>query len=185
MIFELIGGLSAGLGLLGVVFLLNRLLSGRIPGWVYPTSVAVGLLGFTIWAEYSWADRALEAQPQLRLADTTAEPSPLRPLSYAVTPVNRLRAIDLANTRIHPDQPDLVNTVVVSMARWEPIRAVRVVFDCEKAAMAPLGPDVEMQADGSLEGATWLRLEAGDGVLSTACAAGEEIRHGRGQGQGS
>lgn len=182
MVFELIGGLSAGLGLLGIVFLLNRILGGRIPGWVYPTSVAVGLLSFTVWAEYSWADRALGAQPQLQLADTIAEPSPLRPFSYVVTPVNRMRAIDLSRTRIHPEQPDMVRTVVVSMARWEPIRAVEVVFDCDAPAMAPMGPEVTMHADGSLEGATWLRLEAGDRVLGTACTAGEEIRHGQGQG---
>lgn len=183
MIFELIGGLSAGLGLLGMVFLLNRLLGGRIPGWVYPASVAVGLLGFTIWAEYSWAERALGAQPQLRLADTVADPSPLRPLSYIRTPVNRLRAIDLSRTMVHDEQPDLVRTMVVSMARWEPVRAVEVVFDCAAAAMAPLGGGVTMSADGTLEGATWLQMEAGDGVLRTACAAGEEIRDGRGQGR--
>ncbi|MCC5986506.1 MAG: hypothetical protein JJT95_02415 [Pararhodobacter sp.] len=182
MVFELIGGLSAGLGLLGLVFLLNRLLGGRIPGWVYPFSVAAGLLAFTIWAEYSWADRTLEAQPQLRLADSVSDPSPLRPLSYAVTPVNRMRAIDLSRTRVHPDQPHLVNTLVVSMARWEPIRAVEVTFDCDAPAMAPMGPQVTLHADGTLEGATWLQLEADDRLLRAACTAGEEIRHGRAQG---
>ena len=181
MIFELIGGLSAGFGLLGLVFLLNRLIGGRIPGWVYPTSVAVGLLGFTIWAEYSWSDRALEAQPQLRLADTVAEPSPMRPFSYIRTPVNRLRAIDLSRSFVHEDQPDYVRTLVVSMARWEPVRAVEVVFDCATPAMAPLGEGVRMLADGSLEGATWLPVGEGDEVLRTACAAGEEIRDGQQQ----
>ncbi|MCC6000028.1 MAG: hypothetical protein JJU19_04090 [Pararhodobacter sp.] len=182
MIFELIGGLSAGLGLMGLVFLLNRLTGGRIPGWVFPTSVAAGLLGFTVWAEYSWASRALDAQPQLRLADTVAEPSPMRPLSYLRTPVNRLRAIDLSRTFVHADQPDHVRTLVVSMARWEPVRAVEVMFDCARPAMAPLGGGVTLNADGTLEGATWLQMEAGDGVLRTACAAGEEIRHDRGYG---
>ncbi len=185
MVFELIGGLSAGFGLLGLVFLLNRLLGGRLPGWIYPTSVAAGLLGFTIWAEYSWAGRALQAQPQLRLADTVAEPSPMRPLSYIRTPVNRLRAIDLSRTFVHDARPDYVRTLVVSMARWEPVRAVEVVYDCETPAMAPMGSGVTMNADGSLEGATWLQLGAGDGVLRTACAAGEEIRNGQGTGQGS
>jgi hypothetical protein len=183
MVFELIGALSAGLGLMGLVMILWRLLRrGRMPGWIYPASVAMGMLAFSVWAEYSWANRALDAQPQLRLADTVADPSPLRPLSYVRTPVNRLRAIDLSRTYVHPDQPDLVRTLVVSMARWEPVRAVDVVVDCETPALAALGEGVELQPDGSLEGANWRPLGSDDRLLRTVCAAGEEIRHASGQG---
>ncbi len=183
MAFELIGALSAGFGLMGLVMLLWWVLRrGKLPGWAYPASVALGMFAFSVWAEYSWADRALEAQPQLRLADTTADPSPLRPLSYAVTPVNRLRAIDESRTFVHPQQPDLVRTTIVSMARWEPVRAVEVVVDCDAPALAPIGEGAEIRSDGSLEGATWRPLGRDDELLRTVCAVGEEIRHARGQG---
>ncbi|WP_209426882.1 hypothetical protein [Pararhodobacter sp. SW119] len=183
MLFELIGALSAGFGLMGVAMLGWRILGrGRLPGWMYPTAVAAGMLAFSVWAEYSWADRMMEAQPQLRLTDTVADPSPLRPLSYLRTPVNRLRAIDLTRTLVHPEQPHLVRTLVVSMARWEPVRAAEVLIDCETPALAPIGAGVEVLPDGSLEGADWRALSAGDSLLRTVCAAGEEIRHARGQG---
>jgi len=183
MIFELIGALSAGLGLMGVVMLLWRLLGrGKFPGWAYPATVAAGMFAFSVWAEYSWADRALDAQPQLRLADTTADPSPLRPLSYFRTPVNRFRAIDLSRTFVHPEQPALVRTLIVSMARWEPVRAVEVAVNCEEPALAPLGAGARIGADGSLEGTTWRPLGSDDRLLRTVCAAGEEIRHAREQG---
>ena len=183
MIFELIGGLSAGLGLMGVAMLIWRLLGrGGLPGWLHPALVALGMLAFTIWAEYTWADRALEARPQLRLADTVADPSPLRPFSYIRTPVNRLQAIDLSRTFVHPQQPDLVRTLVVSMARWEPVRAVQVVVDCAAPALAPIGEGAEIRSDGSLEGASWRPMRSDDELLRTVCAAGEEIRHARGQG---
>lgn len=183
MVFELIGALSAGFGLMGLVMLAWRIMGrGGLPGWAYPASVAVGMLLFSVWAEYTWADRAMQAQPQLRLADTVADPSPLRPLSYLRTPVNRLRAIDLTRTLVHPDQPDLVRTLVVSMARWEPVRAAEVVVDCAAPALAPIGEGVEVLADGSLEGATWRPLGADDSLLRSVCTAGEEIRNARGQG---
>ena len=183
MVFELIGALSAGLGLMGVLMLLWRILRrGKLPGWAYPASVAAGMFAFSVWAEYTWADRAVGAQPQLRLADTTADPSPLRPLSYVRTPVNRLQAIDLSRTFIHPDHPAMVRTLVVSMARWEPVRAVEVVVDCEAAALAPVGEGIEIGADGSLEGADWRPMARNDRLLRTVCEAGEEIRNARGPG---
>ena len=178
MIFELIGALSAGLGLMGVLMLVWRVLRlGSLPGWLYPASVAAGMFFFSIWAEYTWAERALEAQPQLRLAETTADPSPLRPLSYVSTPVNRFQAIDLSRTLVHPDHPDVVRTLVVSMARWEPVRAVNVMVNCADAALAPIAEGVEIRPDGSLEGAVWRPVGENDGLLRTICAAGEEIRN--------
>jgi hypothetical protein len=183
MIFEMIGALSAGLGLMGIAMLIWWVLRlGPFPGWAYPATVAVGMVAFSVWAEYTWADRALEAQPQLRLADTTADPSPMRPFSYVRTPVNRFQAIDLSRTLVHPDQPDLVRTLVVSMARWEPVRAVEVVVDCEAHALAPIGGEARIGPDGALEGASWRPLHQEDRLLRAVCAAGEEIRHARGQG---
>jgi hypothetical protein len=183
MFLELIGTFFAGLGVMGCFAALNALLgwiSGRRFGaWIYPASVAAGMLGFNIWAEYSWEARQTASWDQLLVARTEAETSPLRPLSFFVTPVNQITAIDRTRVFVHPDQPDLVRATVIRMARWQPVNAVEMVFNCATSELALVLPDVGFSADGTLEGAVWQAMSEGDEVVRTACAAGEEIRNGR------
>ncbi len=183
MLLELIGTIFAGLGFMGIITLLNKLtgaaLGRHLGKWIYPASVASGMLAFTIWAEYTWEARQTTGWDQLAVARTEAERSPLRPLSYVVTPVNQITAIDRTRVFVHPDQPDLVRATVIRMARWQPVNAVEMVFNCVTFEVALVLPDVTFEADGTLEGAVWQVLSQGDAVVRTACAAGEEIRHGR------
>lgn len=174
MLLDLIGALAAGLGLLGLVLLVNRvLLRGRIGRWIYPATVALGMVSYTIWAEYTWAERTITAMPQLELARESGSPAFYRPWSYVFPRTTRMIAIDRSQTRTHPDQPGLVMTRIVLIGRWEPIRAVTVVYDCRAPARADLIEGVSLNADGTLEGATWVPVEAEDAVLAAACAAQE------------
>jgi hypothetical protein len=181
MVFDFIGAFLTGFGLMGVVMLLNRLTGQRLGGWIYPAIVALGMVGYTVWAEYSWAARTMETQPQLRLASQSGDAVFYRPWTFIWPHVTRITAVDVLETRVHPAQPDLVLTRVVLIARWQPVRAVISVFDCEAGARADLGPEVTLNADGTLEGADWVALESDNAVLVTACTVGEEIRNGRGE----
>ena len=183
MFLELIGTFFAGLGVMGLFAGLNALVK-RLTGWglgrwIYPASVALGMIGFNIWAEYSWERRQIASWDQLLIARTEAETSPLRPLSYAVAPVNQITAIDRSRVFVHPQQDDLVRATVVRMARWQPVNAVEMVFNCASAEVALVLPNVSFNADGTLEGALWQPFPQDDAVLRAACAAGEEIRNGR------
>ena len=80
MAIEFIGAFIAGIGLLGLMLFVNRiLLRGWLGKWVYPASVAVGMLSFTVWAEYSWPARALATQPGLRMVSANSVMVPYRP----------------------------------------------------------------------------------------------------------
>ncbi|MCB1388569.1 MAG: hypothetical protein KDK12_05400 [Rhodobacteraceae bacterium] len=183
MLIDLIGALASGLGLMGLVLLINRVvLRGRVGRWIYPATVALGMVAYTVWSEYTWADRTIDALPQLALATESGDPVFYRPWTYVFPQTTRMIAVDLAQTRTHPDQPDLVMTRIVLIARWQPIRAVMVVFDCRAHARADLIEGVELNADGTLEGASWHPLEADDAVMHTACSAVEEGRDERGNG---
>ena len=183
MIIDFIGALAAGLGLLGVALLVNRLLfRGRIGRWLYPASVAAGMVAYTGWAETTWGQRTIDSLPQLRLATEYGDTVFWRPWTYAFPQTTRMVAVDLSQTRTHPDLPGLVMTRVVLIGRWQPMRGVMVVFDCAANTRADLLDGVRINADGTLEGASWLPLEAGDPVLGTACAAVEGESDGNGSG---
>lgn len=180
MIIDFVGAFATGFGLMGVVLLLNRLTGQRLGRWVYPATVALGMVGFTVWAEYTWPTRTVDGSPQMRLASHNAQSVIYRPWTYIWPQITRLIAVDQSQTHIHPEQPQLVMTQVVLLGRWEPIRVAGIVFDCANNARVDLVDGVVLNADGTLEGADWRALDADDAVLTTACAVGEEIRHERG-----
>lgn len=177
MILDFIAAIAAGFGLLTVTFIVNHLTGKRLGPWIWPATVAVGMVGYTVWAEYSWASRTIAAQPQLRLASTNSERVFYRPWTYLVPHISRMIAVDETRTLVHPDHPDLVLTDLVLMGRWEPVRVIGVVFNCTDATRADLVEGVELADDGSVIGATWVAMEPDDSVLATACALGEELRN--------
>lgn len=178
MLLDFIGAFATGLGLLAVVFSINHLTGKWMGRWVFPATVAFGMMGYTAWAEYSWSSRTINALSHLRLASSARESVPWRPWTYAFPQVNRMIAVDLSRTRVHPNQPDLVMTDLVLLGRWEPVRSVPVIFDCAANTRADLIEDVVLNTDGSVEGATWEAMEPDNSVLTTACAAGQEVRNG-------
>ncbi|MCA2014078.1 hypothetical protein [Pararhodobacter sp. CCB-MM2] len=183
MLIDFIGSLATGLGLLGVVLLINRLiLKGRFGRWIYPATVALGMVGYTVWAEYTWAERTVAGLPQLEMVSESGDPVIYRPWTYLWPQATRVLAIDLSNTRTHPEQPGQVMTQVVFIARWQPIRAVSVVYDCNEHTRADVLDGVTMNADGSLTGAEWHALAADDPVMVAACRAGEEGSDDRASG---
>ncbi|MCW1932457.1 hypothetical protein [Pararhodobacter zhoushanensis] len=183
MLIDFVGSLATGFGLMGIVLLVNRLiLRNRIDRWIYPATVAFGMVAFTIWAEYTWPSRTITAQPQLALASENGEAVFYRPWTFIWPQVTRMTAINLAETRTHPDQPGMVMTQVVFIGRWEPTRGVVVIYDCVNNARADVVEGVAMNADGTLEGAEWFPLDADNPVLRTACAAVEEGNDGRASG---
>lgn len=182
MIIDFIGAFATGFALLGVVLFVNRvLLRGRFGRWIYPAVVASGMVGFTVWAEYTWPTRTLEAQPHLALASQNGESLIYRPWTYIWPQVTRMITVNRAETRTNPEQPDLVMTQVVLLGRWEPVRGVLVVYDCAQSLRADLRDGVAFQEDGTLAGADWVSLEGDDPVLRTACAVRGEDSDARGQ----
>lgn len=182
MVIDFVGAFATGFCLMGIALILNRVTGRRLGRWIYPASVALGMVGFTVWAEYTWPTRTLAAAPQLRLASHNEQGVFYRPWTYLWPQVTRLTTIDQSATFVHPERPDLVLAQVVLLGRWEPVRAAGVVFDCRRMARVDLAAGVELSADGVPQGADWRTMEADDPVLRTACSVGEEIRNGRSDG---
>lgn len=179
MIIDFIGAIATGFCLFGILLLVNRLIGRRFGRWVYPAAVALGMIGYTVWAEYSWPIRTVEGSPQMRLASSNEQSVVYRPWTYIWPQVTRLVLVDRSHTLVHPQAEDLVLTQVVFIGRWEPIRVAGMVFDCAASARVDLAEGVVLGEDGTVEGAQWRSLAADDPLLRAACGVAEEIRNGR------
>ena len=175
MILEFVAALVSGLGVMGIALLLNRITGKRLGKWLAPAAVAGGMLAYTIWSEYSWAERSMATgiYSEVERDDTRVW---YRPWSWLVPQTQRMIVLDRRFTRIHPEQPQLVQVRVVRLERWLPPSGFLGAFDCVAGAVAPLTEQVELREDGTLPGAVWETLSADDPLLRAACAAGEELR---------
>jgi hypothetical protein len=180
MLLELIAALSAGFALFGVTMLVNTVTGRRMARWAYPVAFGLGMIAYTIWSEYTWADRSTAQGSPYVVVERTEGRVWYRPWTFVVPQTSRLIVLDRRFSAIHPDQPDYIQTRVVRLARWVPDSGFLAVFDCATRGMAPMIEGVEMLPDGTLEGASWTVLPEGDPVLTGACALREEIANARG-----
>lgn len=167
MFWDLIAAIAAGFVAAGVVLLLGRRF---LPRWAAPVAAGVGMLGYTIWAEYSWYDRTAQTLPTGVVVTETATKTALwQPWTYALPMVHRFVALDRAATRRNDAQPGLRLTDLLLFERWSPVHAVPVVFDCPGQRRAALVEGAEFGAEGRIEGVTWVAVPEADPTLDAAC----------------
>ena len=173
MLLEFIAAVVVAIGCGGAAHLANRVLGGRLPGWAVPAAAGAGMIGFVVWAEYTWAERTRADLPaEVSVVSQNAVTAWFRPWTYVWPLTNRMTVIDHRFDRTNPDHPHLVMTSVVMLGRWEPGRQVPVVFDCRDGLRADLRSGVVIADDGSIQGADWLRLRPDDPMLRIACERG-------------
>lgn len=176
MLYELIAAVVAGVALGGIAMALRALTRGLLPKWLVPAAAGAGILGYSIWSEYSWYSRALAAQPEgVVTAWHNEESAPWRPWSYLAPVITRFTAVDTRTVQRHPDFPDQRIVDILLSARWQPNSIVKVVFDCVGNKRADLsGGNISIGTNGEIKNARWIDLTPGDAGLKVACApAGE------------
>jgi hypothetical protein len=170
MLLEFIAAISIAVGAGGMAHLAIRLSKQRLPGWLTPFAAGAAMIGFVVWSEYSWAERAKTSLPaEVAFVSQNAITSWFRPWTYIWPLSNRMTLIDGRFDRRNDAHPELLITAVVMMGRWDSGRQLAVVFDCARSLRAELTSDVVIAEDGSLEGADWLNLGRDDPMLRAAC----------------
>jgi hypothetical protein len=173
MLMEFIAAVVIAVGAGGVAHLANRLSGRRLPGWIVPASAGAAMIGFAVWAEYSWAERVKGTlPPEVAVVSQNAITSWYRPWTHIWPLTNRMILIDGRFDRRNAAHPDLLMTAVVMMGRWDPGRQVPVAFDCARGLRADLSSDVVIAEDGRLEGADWRDLGLDDPMVQVACNRG-------------
>ncbi len=171
MFFDLIAAIFAGFAAAGVVLLFGR---RHLPRWAAPVAAGAAMLGFTVWAEYTWFDRTAGSLPEgVVVTETATKTAFWQPWTYARPMVHRFVALDRAATRRNDKLPTQRLTDLLLFERWAAVNAVPVVFDCAAHRRAPMVEGVEFGADGQIEGVVWAALDASDPTLKAACTEEE------------
>lgn len=171
MLLDLIATAAAAFAAAGVLLFVVRVLRIRLPKWIIPVAAGGAMLGYAIWAEYSWYPRVVAALPQTVVVASASEESAWwRPWTYLVPLTSRFIAVDAGGAKTHPAAPDQRLVEVLLIARWQGTVRVPVLYDCAGARRADLIDGAQFAGDGTVADAEWRDLPADDPVLAAACA---------------
>jgi len=173
MLFELIATFVVGLGVGGILLLVNKATRGRVPRGLVPTAAGLAMIAFTIWSEYSWFGRMAGGLPDgVEVAWSNQETVFYRPWTYLFPNTTRFLAVDVEAARRNPDQPGQKMVDLYLMGRWAPNRRVTVVMDCMDRRRADLSEGARFGPDGAVQNATWREVGPDDPVYSALCEQG-------------
>lgn len=170
MLMELIATFIAGFAGAGVAMLLNRIVGGRLPRWLTPVAAGAAMLIATLSAEYGWYNRTSAALPDgLTVARAVEKKPGFRVWAYVFPYVDRFAAVDLHSIKTNDALPDQRIADLYLYGRWAQIQKMPVIVDCRNLERAQLTEGSAFADDGSITGVAWIKVPAGDPVLTTIC----------------
>lgn len=132
MFWEIIATVFAGFFLAGIA-LAARMIVKRLPKWIVPAAAGLGMIGFQVYSEYSWADDMIAKLPENTIVvATVADSTWYRPWSYVAPQTLKFVALD--RTSIQPDPKDALR------------KQATLYFFERRAAAYPLGISVDCRA---------------------------------------
>lgn len=170
MALVFLGAIAVGIFAACLAFIIRRF-TGFFPRWIIPASAGLGMLGFTVWNDYTWFGRVLhDLPPEVVVADSFTTANALQPWTHLVAPVTRFRAIDLRTVEPLATAPDIRRAAVFIAARFMPTFVTPQLFDCAREARAD-GEPATLDADGLPPPGAWVPLAPTDPLLRAVCGA--------------
>lgn len=168
MALVLLGAVAVAIFAACIAFIVHRQ-TGLFPRWIIPASAGAGMLGFTLWNDYSWFGRVqYDLPPEVVVADSFVNRNALQPWSYLVAPVNRFRAVDRRTVEPLAAAPQIRRAAVFIVARFSPTFVTPQLFDCAREARADADPST-LDASGLPPAAAWTPLAPDDPLLRAVC----------------
>ena len=160
-----VGGVAMALGHLS-----GRFLRLPPPGWLVPVAAGAGMLGYAVWADYSWHQRVLLPLP----ADTLLVSQDIssdwwRPWTYAFPIVSGVTVAFPSEVVPHDTVPGVRFLNLHAFGRWAPQQVATVALDCDGGRGLELRPGEDFPVRAEIPEDAWRALPAGDPVLSTIC----------------
>lgn len=173
MILELFSAAVLGLGAAGFAMALRSLSGGRLPRWIITVAAGAGMLGYTLYLDYSWGPRALTDMPEgLTVVREVESAAWWKPWTLVRPQILRIAAVDAVGVMRNPAAPDLALTQLYMFDRHAPTGRAPVLIDCANGLMAETADGLTFDAAGVPEAARWDTLEAGDPIRTALCAGG-------------
>jgi hypothetical protein len=165
----------AAVGILAActLFIIKRSVTRRgrsFPRWILPAAIGAGMIGYSVWNEYTWYDRVTSSLPSTVAVMGHGERSaPWAPWTYIWPVTVRFIAMD-ARQRLESEvRTGLYVTELLLVERWQPTRRVPVAFDCQNGRRADLLGGARIDAQGLLVGAQWQSMDVDSPMLRAAC----------------
>lgn len=137
--WDLLAAVAVGLGVGALIFAASHAL-GKVgrkpPRWVLPAAIGLAMIAYSIWADYSWAERMRNGLPNG--AAVVAEGESRRfwqPWTYLAAPVTRLAIVDPARAEAQPDGSQRAPLVLLD--RLARPMVVQQDFDCAGGRIRP------------------------------------------------
>jgi hypothetical protein len=166
MLLTLLGAVAVAILAACVAFIIRRVW-GVQARWLIPVAAGAGMLGFTLWNDYSWFDRQRDGLPEgVRVVAAYEHRAAIQPWTLIAPVVNRYSAIDLRAAERHPDRPGIVRAPVFFAQRFQPTAVSAQIIDCaagRRADAADAGPDGLPPEDA------WRPLPEDHPLLRAAC----------------
>lgn len=167
MLLTFLGALATGVLGACVAFVIRRM-TGASARWLIPFSAGAGMLGFTIWNDYSWFGRQRDGLPDdVVVVEAFTQSSAIQPWTLLVPMVNRYSALDRRAAQRNPDRPELVRAPFFVAQRYQPSFVAPQIIDCAEGRRADA---VAAGADGLPADDAWFDLPDGHPLLEAACA---------------
>ncbi len=175
MFIHLLATLAMGaIGAL-IVYVVARTFGKKPPGVLYPVAIAIGMLSYSIYDEYSWLDRASSAMPtRFQLVRTYATSMPYQPWTYLVPRTYKFDALDLGSPRSNPKAPQLVLVQLVRVTRNTSSVNVTAIVDCPKSQFTEVDNTTKFADNGLPTNANWQSL-SGHRALSEAVCGENQV----------
>lgn len=152
MIWHLIAAIVAAVAGAGIALLLRSLTRKRLPKWIIPVFAGLGMLGYTVYYEYSWFDAKQARLPEGAVVVSSEDGSMLwRPWTLAYPMPMAYTVLDKANAQIQDTPQGRMARFVlyrfekehlISTVKSAPYQAI-----CTEHAMFQLNDAGEAKAD--------------------------------------
>jgi hypothetical protein len=170
MFYELVAAVVAAVAAGGVVMIVNRFTGRRFPKWAVPVAAGAAMIAFTIWSEYTWADRTANALPSEFQVVAKYESSVWwKPWTKAAPYQARMLAVDISSIQRNEAVPDMALVTLILMERFTAPRPRVVFINCAAPARADAGNGVRFDDEGRPLGVTWVTMPADDPILAPVC----------------
>ena len=131
MFWEIIATASAGIGAAGIALILRFLLK-KSPKWLVPVFAGLGVLGFQVYDEYTWASHTQSRLPKDSVVVAQIPHTAFyKPWSYIKPQVLQFVVADKAGVQSNHDNPHIKKVPLYFFQRRMKAYQHTILIDCQ------------------------------------------------------
>ena len=147
-----------------------RTLKKPMPAALIPSLVAVSVIAYGIYSEYTWASRTLSQLPDsMKVVHEIKSKSVFSPWAYLIPRTDRLSVVDTLAIKRNPELPQMAIIELLLLQRFNPVISSRQLIDCDQARRADLPVGQTFDESGLPKNVQWQSLGNDHPLLNVVC----------------